>query len=113
LRDIERALERTTASPPSMLGGMRVVAVRDYRRGAELRPRWLGKALLVELELERGRVLVRPSGTEPKLKIYVDLRGEVGPGGSVLEMQDRLTEQARALAREIVETLGISEEDGL
>ncbi|HVR19167.1 MAG TPA: phospho-sugar mutase, partial [Polyangiaceae bacterium] len=51
LRDIERALDRTSASPPSSLGGMRVVAVRDYRSGAESRPRWLGKALLVELEL--------------------------------------------------------------
>jgi phosphomannomutase len=91
---------------------MRVVAVRDYRHGAESRPRWLGKALLVELELERGRILVRPSGTEPKLKIYVDLRSELGPGGSVLDTQERLTEHALALAREIVETLMLSGEDG-
>ncbi len=34
----------------------------------------LGAQDLIELTLgEQGRMLVRPSGTEPKLKIYVDL----------------------------------------
>jgi phosphomannomutase len=108
LGDIERALDRMSASPPDKLGGSRVVTVRDYRKGGETRPRWLGSALLIELELEQGRVLVRPSGTEPKLKVYVDVRGDVPQNASVLAEEERLAERASALAREIVEMLGIT-----
>jgi phosphomannomutase len=106
------ALDRTSASPPESLGGMRLVGVRDFRHGAESRPRWLGSALLVELELDGGRVLVRPSGTEPKLKIYVDLRAEAAPNASIFEIEATLAERARNLALEVVEMLGISGEDG-
>jgi phosphomannomutase len=111
LADIERALDRMAASPPATLDGVRVVATRDYRRGGETRPRWLGAALLIELELEQGRVLVRPSGTEPKLKIYVDLRGEIEGNASVGAEEEKLTERALGLARKVVEALGISGED--
>jgi phosphomannomutase len=52
----------------------------------------LGAQELVELTLgEEGRILVRPSGTEPKLKIYVDLSGATAP--------DHATAHARLLAR--------------
>jgi phosphomannomutase len=112
LGDVERALDRVVASPPPSLGGLSVVAVRDYRHGAETRPRWLGAALLVELELQAGRVLVRPSGTEPKLKVYVDLRAESSQSASVLELEASLTERAQALAREVLVLLGLSGEDG-
>ncbi len=111
LGDIERALDRMSASPPTSLGGSRVVTVRDYRRGGDERPRWLGSALVIELELEQGRVLVRPSGTEPKLKIYVDLRGEIQGNASVAAEEERLAERALTLARQVVEALGISSED--
>jgi phosphomannomutase len=108
LAEIDRALDRMSTSPPTSVGGMRVVACRDYRRGEEKRPRWLGSALLIELELERGRVLVRPSGTEPKLKVYVDVRGEVAANASVFAEEETLAARADALAREVVEMLGIS-----
>jgi phosphomannomutase len=111
MADIERALDRMSASPPSSVGGARVLAVRDYRRGAEARPRWLGASMLIELELEGGRVLVRPSGTEPKLKIYVDLRGEAVQNASVAALEEELAGRALAFAREVVEILEISGED--
>lgn len=71
------AVDHLAADPPSAVGGMAVTGVTDYSRGAETRPRWLPATPLVELTLAGGsRVLVRPSGTEPKLKIYTDVRAE-------------------------------------
>jgi phosphomannomutase len=88
------------------LGAYEIDAVTDFSVGADQRPMWLGAQALVELSLgDQGRVLVRPSGTEPKLKIYVDLRSEAGA-----EPQKRhaeLTDSSAKLARAFAQTLSI------
>jgi phosphomannomutase len=102
LAEIQRAMTVLGERPPSEIAGRAVVRVVDYRTGAEARPRWLGKASLIALELEGGgRVLVRPSGTEPKLKIYVDLPAVLGEGQRLGAEQERTTATARSLAEEI------------
>jgi phosphomannomutase len=69
-------LEALLRKPELRLEGQRVTRVVDYRAGADGRPVWLGAASLYELELESGaRIFVRPSGTEPKLKLYGHVRG--------------------------------------
>lgn len=71
---MRRAIAGLGSNPPSEVGGIPVTEVLDYRENADARPAWLGVQDLIELTLgEQGRILVRPSGTEPKLKIYVDL----------------------------------------
>ncbi len=56
-------------SPPTTLGGQSVSAVDDFANGFENFP----PTDLIRLTIEGGsRVIVRPSGTEPKLKIYID-----------------------------------------
>jgi len=40
--------------------------------------------------------------------VYVDVRGDVGVSGSVFVEEEALAERAVALAREVVEMLGIS-----
>jgi phosphomannomutase len=70
---IAAALNALSAAPDLELCGERVLQVVDYREAARAaeRPAWLGAASLLELELESGaRLYVRPSGTEPKLKLY-------------------------------------------
>lgn len=54
------------ASPPHQLAGRAVIAVEEYP-----------EANLLRLELDGGvRVQVRPSGTEPKVKLYGEAVGE-------------------------------------
>jgi phosphomannomutase len=89
-----------------VIGGLDVTDVTDYRVGEEARPMWLGQQDLIELTLgSNGRILVRPSGTEPKLKIYVDLSGESDDDHETAHA--RLTETARSLAVEMGEWLGL------
>jgi phosphomannomutase len=64
---------------------------------------------LIELELGAlGRVLVRPSGTEPKLKIYVDIRGEApGEVATLREKERELVTHGRGLATALRAALGL------
>lgn len=103
---IQEGVARLAADPPTRVGGNEISHVTDYRTGVFERPEWLGAQALVELSLgEKGRILTRPSGTEPKLKIYVDLRGECGDDAFV--SHDALHTEAHALATEVAESLGI------
>jgi phosphomannomutase len=100
------AVDRVGSSPPDLIGGLDVTDVTDYRVGEEARPIWLGKQDLIEVTLgSTGRILVRPSGTEPKLKIYVDLSGDAGSDHETAH--SRLSQMARSLAAEMGEWLGL------
>ena len=84
------------------------VWVVDYRDGAADRPRWLAATPLVAFSLEGGsRVLVRPSGTEPKLKVYADVRAEVDSPAEVPAASARAREAAAAVGSDLVAFLGL------
>ena len=65
-------------APPASIGGLSVTAVKDYKLGFEMdtltgiqTPILLPKSNVLEYILgDRGSVIVRPSGTEPKVKFY-------------------------------------------
>jgi phosphomannomutase len=82
-------LDAIVAAGELRVANERALRIFDYRRGAETRAPWLGAAPLLELELDSGaRLLIRPSGTEPKLKLY----------GHVRRVVTRRSEYAAALA---------------
>ena len=64
--------------PPKEIGGLQVVAIRDYKKGVRVEngvetPTGLPVSDVLYFELEKGCwVCVRPSGTEPKIKLYVN-----------------------------------------
>lgn len=64
-REIADAMGRLRSSSPKELVGRPVTSIVDYLERADPAP-----ADVVELVLEGERVIVRPSGTEPKLKLY-------------------------------------------
>jgi phosphomannomutase len=76
LRRIAEMMERLRAKPPRGLGGLRVVGVDDLGHGADGLPPTEGLRYRLE---SHGRVVVRPSGTEPKLKCYLEVVVPVDP----------------------------------
>ncbi|HSB61343.1 MAG TPA: phospho-sugar mutase, partial [Vicinamibacteria bacterium] len=79
---IRRILDGFRSAPPERIGGLEVTGVKDYRRrvaceGAVERPLALPSSNMIAYHLAGGsRVTLRPSGTEPKVKYYFELREE-------------------------------------
>jgi phosphomannomutase len=68
--EIAAAMDRLRSTPPTQLGGLRVEQVDDLAAGsADLPPT---EGLRYRLA-DGARVVVRPSGTEPKLKCYLEV----------------------------------------
>ena len=74
---------------PWTIGGTPVHAVRDYERGAVLAPGGKMTGLdsppsnVLAFDLDDARIIARPSGTEPKIKYYFDVRTALTPGESL------------------------------
>ncbi|MBC7173162.1 MAG: phospho-sugar mutase, partial [Polyangiaceae bacterium] len=95
---IAERMSRARRTPPETLGGCRVLATSDFLEGvrtfAGREPERLEvhTSDVIQFELEGGhRATIRPSGTEPKLKLYVDVR--VGPGGACGDEASELAER--------------------
>ena len=80
---IQAIMERLRTAPPKALGGMEVLAVRDYKKGTrtdrntgETTPVGLPSSNVLYYELGNDSwCCARPSGTEPKIKFYIGVRG--------------------------------------
>ncbi|MCQ9184137.1 phospho-sugar mutase [Streptomyces sp. IBSBF 2953] len=66
---IARAMERLRAQPPASLAGLAVTRAEDLTQGTDTLPPTDG----LRYTLDGARVIVRPSGTEPKLKCYLEV----------------------------------------
>jgi len=67
---IDTLMSRLRESPPTDVGGVAVTRVDDLAVGSEQLPPTDG--LRYHLD-DESRVIVRPSGTEPKLKVYLEV----------------------------------------
>jgi phosphoglucomutase/phosphomannomutase len=78
--DMRALMAKVREASPEMLGGLKVVKVRDYLGSVEKTlpagtvspldaPK--GDMVILDLEAEGNYLAVRPSGTEPKVKIYL------------------------------------------
>ena len=78
LEKMQKVMNALRDCPPEDFGGVKVVAVRDYLKServckGEKTVLTLPKSNVLYFELEDGAWLcVRPSGTEPKIKLYVN-----------------------------------------
>ena len=82
LEKMQHLMRALREDPPRIFAGVRVTALRDYQKstrveGDRVEPLTLPKSNVLYFELEDGAwICVRPSGTEPKIKLYVNARTE-------------------------------------
>ena len=78
LETMQNLMASLRDNPPTEIGGAKVVALRDYQKstrveGDKVETLTLPKSNVLYFELENDAwVCVRPSGTEPKIKLYVN-----------------------------------------
>ena len=70
LSRIGALMSRLRKQPPTDVGGLAVVRVDDLAEGSEGLPPTDGLRYYLA---DQSRVIVRPSGTEPKLKVYLEV----------------------------------------
>lgn len=70
---MQQIMRTLREQPPVAIGGLAVEKVVDYAGGLHGLP----KADVLEFHCEGGaKAMVRPSGTEPKMKLYLFARGK-------------------------------------
>ena len=88
-------------NPPKEIAGLKVTAVRDYLKGIRTangkeEPTGLPVSDVLYFELEKGCwVCVRPSGTEPKIKLYVNANDPERDAAE--KLNEKLCEASKAL----------------
>ena len=102
---IKEIMDSFRADPPGAFGRFPVTAFRDYEKGVVLQadgtitPTGLPESNVLYFELENDCwCCMRPSGTEPKIKFYMGVRGKDLKDAE--EMLQELTDSVLALVQE-------------
>ncbi len=109
---IGAAMEALRNDPPAAIGESPVVRWVDLLAGEErtqagTKPVSLPRSDVVSFFAEDGaRLLARPSGTEPKVKFYLELVGRVASRDQVDPARAILGERGRRIKRQLMDRLG-------
>ncbi|UDY24421.1 phospho-sugar mutase [Nocardioides sp. Kera G14] len=98
---ISDAMSRLRATPPTTLAGRAVTTATDLAVGTDELPATDG----LRYDLDAARVIVRPSGTEPKLKCYLEVKVPVT--GSIAEARASAAQQLAELKADMEAALGL------
>jgi len=79
MEKMQSIMDTLRAAPPTDIAGTEVVLIKDYSDGTETDPK-TGRKTKISLSgsnvlsfdlADQTRIIVRPSGTEPKIKFYI------------------------------------------
>lgn len=100
---IADAMRRLREQPPTELAGLAVVSAEDLAEGTESLPPTDG----LRYHLEGARVIVRPSGTEPKIKCYLEVVVPVADAAALPAAHATADGLLAALKRDLAAAAGI------
>ena len=107
--EIKAMMDNFRACPPKELGGSQVVLVKDYKTLKATDA--AGNATDIDMPepsnvlqfftADGTKVSVRPSGTEPKIKFYMEIKGEMGCPKCYASANATATEKAEAVKKSL------------
>lgn len=107
--EIAGIMKRFRDNPPSMINNSRVVTIKDYEfsvakdmiAGTEGKID-LPKSNVLQFFLEDGsKISMRPSGTEPKIKFYFGVKGELNDIASFEKVRDELEDKMKQITADL------------
>ncbi|MGW8397534.1 phospho-sugar mutase [Streptomyces lydicus] len=108
---ITTAMRRLREQPPTVLAGLSVTRADDLTKGTEALPPTDGLRYYLagspEAGIESARVVVRPSGTEPKLKCYLEVVVPVATAQALPEAREKATATLAAIKADVAAAAGI------
>ncbi|GGS88173.1 MULTISPECIES: phospho-sugar mutase [Streptomyces] len=103
---IANAMAQLRAQPPVSLAGLRVVSAEDLNRGTDKLPPTDGLRYYLEGDY-KARVICRPSGTEPKLKCYLEVVVPVAEASDLAAARVRGQEVLDAVKKDLSAAMGL------
>ncbi|MFF7261206.1 phospho-sugar mutase [Streptomyces sp. NPDC008159] len=100
---IARAMEQLREQPPTTLAGLAITRAEDLTRGTDRLPPTDG----LRYTLDGARVIVRPSGTEPKLKCYLEVVVPVAAHADLPEAHATATDLLAKIKQDLSAAAGI------
>ncbi|MFJ4535809.1 phospho-sugar mutase [Streptomyces tibetensis] len=100
---IAAAMRRLREQPPTELAGLRITRTDDLTQGTAELPPTDG----LRYTLDGARVIVRPSGTEPKLKCYLEVVIPVGSHKDLPEARAKATALLESIKHDLSTAAGI------
>lgn len=109
--EIKAMMEKFRSNPPKEIAGSKVVVAKDYKtleqtdgNGVVTKLHMPETSNVLQWFCEDGtKVSVRPSGTEPKIKFYLEVKGEMKCAGCY----ERCNKEADEKIEEIKKSLGL------
>ncbi|MFE7983296.1 phospho-sugar mutase [Streptomyces cellulosae] len=100
---IAAAMRRLREQPPTELAGLRITKAEDLTEGTDKLPPTDG----LRYTLDGARVVVRPSGTEPKLKCYLEVVVPVATKTDLSEARTKAATLLTTIKQDLSEAAGI------
>ncbi|MBB6403551.1 phospho-sugar mutase [Arthrobacter sp. AZCC_0090] len=101
---LDAMMNRLRADPPESFGGSAIETFVDLAEGSEQLPPTDG---LLYLTKDQSRVIIRPSGTEPKLKCYLEVIKSVGSAAELAETRHSARTTLDHILADVREALGL------
>lgn len=107
--EIKAMMENFRANPPKELGGSKVVLIKDYKTlkqtdaNGNVTPLDMPETsnVLQYFTEDGSKVSVRPSGTEPKIKFYIEIKGQMGCRNCFESADAEATEKVEAVKKSL------------